>query len=233
MPDPLRITEADLRGAMREPRDWQPHHPERDAFTTWVTKGWYSLMPRDASAKGSVRVRAPVREGPKVVAHWRGAPPGGPPKDGPDKDGAPGAGGDDLSPARWWRFLLRPRGPAGGRGSGGGGRLPRDRGRRWLDSAGKDRVQDLREAPDTTNGGITRGDIDQWFRPGGQAGRQRDLESLGPVGSPKAYENGVTVYPLPGGRQAIVRTDSELGMTMEIQVPEGGRFVSTDKFRYR
>ena len=58
MSDPVRITEADLRSAMREPRYWQPHHPERSAFTTWVTKGWHALTPKDAPAKGSVWVRA-------------------------------------------------------------------------------------------------------------------------------------------------------------------------------
>lgn len=34
MADPIQITEADLRRAMREPRYWQNGHPEREGFAT-------------------------------------------------------------------------------------------------------------------------------------------------------------------------------------------------------
>ena len=94
-------------------------------------------------------------------------------------------------------------------------------------------MQELREAPDTTKGGIVRGDIDQWFRPGGQAGRQRDLEGLGPLGQPSATKDGGSIYQLPNGRQAVLRFDSAEGLTLEVQIPSSaGRFTRTDKFRY-
>lgn len=240
MPEPVRITEADLRAAMRDPRYWKSGHPEREGFSQWVTKGWKSLLPTDSPAKGSVWVKSYVRDGHRVAAHWRGAPPGG--KDGADHDGTspglPSDGDDLLTPAqggkRLWEFLFR-RAPADGRGGGRAGRLPpRDRSQRWLDAQGRDPVQEMRQAPETQNGGVVGRDIDQWFRPGGAAGRQRDLEGLGPVGQPSTTPNGGAIHQLPGGRQAMLRLDPESGLTLEIQIPDGkGGFTMTDKFRYR
>ena len=57
MANPIRITEADLRSAMREPRYGASGHPEREGFAAWVRGGFRALHPRDAPARGAVWVR--------------------------------------------------------------------------------------------------------------------------------------------------------------------------------
>jgi len=74
MPVPVRITEADLRAAMRDPRYWRSGHPERHSFAGWVSKGWQALYANEAEPQTSVWVRAYVRDGHAVAAHWRAAP---------------------------------------------------------------------------------------------------------------------------------------------------------------
>jgi hypothetical protein len=54
----IRITEADLRSAMREARYWRDGHPEREAFGRWVANGWRALCPTDGGARAAVWVRA-------------------------------------------------------------------------------------------------------------------------------------------------------------------------------
>lgn len=62
----VRITEADLRQAMRDRRYWQAGHPERHAYVNWVTEGWQALG--DAEKSGGtrevhVRAYSRVRDG--------------------------------------------------------------------------------------------------------------------------------------------------------------------------
>jgi hypothetical protein len=52
----IRVTETDLRAAMRDRRYWQPGHPERAAFGDWVTEGWQRLHGPDAATEGGERV---------------------------------------------------------------------------------------------------------------------------------------------------------------------------------
>lgn len=55
----VRITEEDLRSAMRDPRYWQFGHPERAAFNAWVTDGWRALVDaREGGGSAAVHVRA-------------------------------------------------------------------------------------------------------------------------------------------------------------------------------
>ena len=70
MPRTVRVTEQDLRGAMRDERYWRSGHPERAAFVGWVTDGFRGLYPPDGAARGAVWVRAYVRNGQPVAAHW-------------------------------------------------------------------------------------------------------------------------------------------------------------------
>jgi hypothetical protein len=72
-----RLTEADLRAAMRDRRYWLAGHPERAAYGAWVGEGWRALYPDGGQARMSVWVRPYIREGHPVTGHWRGAPPGG------------------------------------------------------------------------------------------------------------------------------------------------------------
>lgn len=51
------VTEQDLREAMRDRRTWQPGHPERQAWSDWVTTGWQGLYPADGAARPMVWVR--------------------------------------------------------------------------------------------------------------------------------------------------------------------------------
>ncbi|HYF07272.1 MAG TPA: colicin D domain-containing protein [Acetobacteraceae bacterium] len=74
MPEFQRLTEADLRAAMRDPRYWQTGHPERAAYAGWVGEGWQALHPPGQPVRAAVWVRAYVRDGHAVSAHWRSAP---------------------------------------------------------------------------------------------------------------------------------------------------------------
>lgn len=51
---PVRITQADLRQAMRDARYWKPGHPERAAYSAWVTDGFRALNPPDAAPRNAV-----------------------------------------------------------------------------------------------------------------------------------------------------------------------------------
>ncbi len=72
---PVRNTQAELREAVRDARDWTPGYAERAAFTAWVTDGSHALNPRDAAPRAAVWVKAYTRNGHTVAAHWRAAPP--------------------------------------------------------------------------------------------------------------------------------------------------------------
>ena len=52
----IRVTEGDLRAAMRDPRYWQSGHPERGAYAGWVTEGWQRLHGAEATTEGGTRV---------------------------------------------------------------------------------------------------------------------------------------------------------------------------------
>ena len=63
----IRVTEGDLRAAMRDPRYWQSGHPERGAYAGWVTEGWHRLHGAEATTEGGTRV-VRVREGGRIVS---------------------------------------------------------------------------------------------------------------------------------------------------------------------
>jgi hypothetical protein len=230
---------------MRDERYWRPGHPEREAFAGWVTGGFRGLYPSDGAERGAVWVRAYVRDGHKVAAHWRSAAPGqGQAGDGFgarfSARGGAGHGEAEIIPANW-SWIIRPkpaRSPAD-RGSGGTSAPPgRGRHPRRPDASGRDPVDDLRGQPDTRREENARGRVDQWSRPGGEAGRARDLERLRPAEPPTEYPNGVQVYRLEDGRLATLRPSTSRGSngvpTLEIAEPttQRGDFRPTDKFRY-
>lgn len=229
------VTEQDLREAMRDRRYWQPGHPERQASSDWVTTGWQGLYPADGAARPMVWVRPYRRDGHPVEGHWRSAPM---------RDGGRGADDWPVRQVGWLSAILRSRlrrGPADGRGSGGprtGGRQPiRDRGQRTYGSDGRDRVLELRGDPETRFDRIPKRDIDHWYRPGGEAGRARDLDRLRPIGERTEIGPGAFSHRLEDGRLATIRPSTGPGSdgvaTLEIAEPRGsGRFVATDKFRY-
>jgi len=246
MPRTVRVTEQDLRGAMRDERYWRSGHPERAAFAGWVTDGFHGLYPSDGAARSAVWVRAYVRNGHPVAAHWRSAPPGGGRADDMSgtrrsTSGAIDEGDAEVIPANWRSIFRsgRDRAPPD-RGSGGGAPEPKGRGRnpRRPDAEGRDPVDDLRGQPDTRRGENLRGRVDEWHRPGGDAGRTQDLERLRPVGPPIVDPDGVQRYRLQDGRMATVRPSTSTGSngvpTLEIAEPTDrpGRFRPTDKVRY-
>jgi hypothetical protein len=246
MPRTVRVTEQDLRGAMRDERYWRSGHPERAAFVGWVTDGFRGLYPADGAARGAVWVRTYVRNGHPVAAHWRSAPPGGGRADdtsgtGRSTGGAIDEGEAKVIPANWRSIFRRgpDRAPAD-RGSGGGAPGPQGRGRnpRRSDAEGRDPVDDLRGQPNTRRGENLRDRVDEWHRSGGEAGRAQDLERLRPVGPPTVSSDGVQTYRLQDGHMATVRPSTSPGSngvpTLEIAEPTDrpGRLRPTDKFRY-
>lgn len=235
----VRITERDLRDAMGDNRYWRVGHPERGAFQDWVGKGFRGLNPEDGDVRSAVWVRAYMREGHQVAAHWRSPPP---------------SRGDDLVEAKFSpgesatssdvhlisRLPGRPRqpmrGPSDGRGGAGATRPGITRERRE-GSDGRDRVEELRRDPHTQHRGTLENSIDQWDRSGGAARREADLRLLG-AGPPDVLPNGNLRYLLPNGSIATARrsTTPNRGseLTLEIAHPREatGRFERTDKFRY-
>lgn len=49
--DSIPLTDLDLKQAMRDPRYWEPGHPERAGFHDWVTKGWEALYPSNGQGQ--------------------------------------------------------------------------------------------------------------------------------------------------------------------------------------
>jgi hypothetical protein len=100
------ITEAGLRAAMRDPRYWQPGHPERSSYVARVSEGWRTLVEAEAGQDGAVNVRAYVRtvngEAVSVAAHTRGDPPGGSDV-GTDRDRSEGRAPDRIVGAAYRR----------------------------------------------------------------------------------------------------------------------------------
>ncbi len=224
MATPVRITESDLRAAIRDERYWNAAHPESTSLRQWVTEGYSALHPRDGQSRGSVWVRAYVRDGRTVMAHWRAAPPGQ---------------GGALHPAQSdgaFPRLNQPgvlRGAPDGRGSGGPTRAPGPV-QRPVGETG-DRVELLRRqsAPD----GVVHQRAYQWQRSGGQAQLERDLQALTPTGPLTDVGRGVFRQPLADGRTATIRDSTVQGRlgprTPEIQEPlPSGRAYPSDIFRY-
>jgi hypothetical protein len=248
MPAPIRITEADLRQAMREPRYWRSGHPERTAFTGWVTEGFRGRYPCDAAPRQSVWVEAYTREGHPVAAHWRGIPSASDRSSGRQTTPGQDSAGDApvLVQANALRKLweLWRRSPPDGCGSGGprsGGRPgnePTPQRRSWLGADGRDRLNDIRSDPATQRlPNAHSAGVPQYSRPGGISGRQRDLERLNPVGQPVQRGPDTTQHTLADGRIATMRraTHARSGgePTLEIAEPLGnGRFGPSDIFRY-
>ncbi len=63
MPDPIPLSAADLRQAMRDPRYWQPGHPEQAEYHAWVGGALRQLRAAEArpNANGLVWVDAYTR----------------------------------------------------------------------------------------------------------------------------------------------------------------------------
>lgn len=241
---PVRITEADLRHAMRDARYWQAGHPERAAFSAWVTDGFRALHPGDAASRSSVWVKAYTRNGRAVAAHWRSAPAGqgahDRSRDGPENSGSVGDT-PEIVQANALRNLLQMfrRGPPGGRGSGSPpGARPAPERRRWPGRDGRDRVDEMRNDPATVRlQDAHSAGTAQYSRPEGAAGRQRDLEALNPIGQPEQLRGSTLKHFLADGRIAITRNatgaTSHGELTLEIAESIGsGRFSPTDLFRY-
>ena len=224
----VRITESDLRAAMADERYWRVGHPERGAFQNWVGQGFRGLNPSDGEARTTVWVRAYMREGHQVSAHWRSAPP----RHGGDAATPPGVNQDVIPINRrgGGRPLLPPSGA--GQGNSPTRAIPRAPIR---DASGRDRVQELRDDPLTEHHRVLSGEVDQWVRPGGVAGREADLARLN-AGLPDHLGDGTTRYILPGNRVAAARPSTSPGAanvpTLEIFRPTARGFEATDKFRY-
>jgi hypothetical protein len=59
----VRITETDSKAAIGDRRYWQVGHPERQAFSGWVTDGYRALIGGRSTAGDGVWVRAYTRDG--------------------------------------------------------------------------------------------------------------------------------------------------------------------------
>lgn len=57
----VKLTEADLRTAMRDPLYWGSHQPGQTGFRDWVTRGWRALAQAETRGGGTVHVRAYTR----------------------------------------------------------------------------------------------------------------------------------------------------------------------------
>ncbi len=237
----VRITESDLRGAIADERYWRVGHPERDAFQNWVGQGFRGLNPSDGEARSTVWVRAYMRGGHWVSAHFRRAPPHHQRYIQYVSFRVPDVGGG-LIPTPVQRGPMRPRQPSRSTGGAQPGieATPARRGtqrERREGSDGRDRVEELRRDAETQHQGVLRNQIDQWDRPGGTSGRDADLRMLG-ASPPDVMANGALRYLLPNGSIATARrsTTPNAGseLTLEIAHPAEteGRFIRTDKFRY-
>jgi hypothetical protein len=75
MPDAIPMSSADLRRAMRDPRYWQPGHPEQAAYGAWVSEGWRQVSAGEATGEGMVWVAPYTRhrdgEAEEVSGHYR------------------------------------------------------------------------------------------------------------------------------------------------------------------
>ncbi|SUE43692.1 Uncharacterised protein [Roseomonas gilardii subsp. rosea] len=57
----VKLTEADLRAAMRDPLYWGSHQPGQTGFRDWVTRGWRALAQAETRGGGTVHVQAYTR----------------------------------------------------------------------------------------------------------------------------------------------------------------------------
>jgi len=72
----IAVDAAQLRAAIADERYWKIGHPERAAWTAWVTDAFQSYYnDKNASDGSTVFVRAYTRNGREVAAHTRTAPP--------------------------------------------------------------------------------------------------------------------------------------------------------------
>ena len=190
---PVMITEADRRQAMRDARYWQAGHPERAAFSAWVTDGFRALQ--------STRCRASrIGVGEGLYAQRSSG---------------------------YGTLAQRP-GDAGQAGRCGGWPRICRRGRRCARDRAGELAQPIAAVPTRAR---------RWSRVRRSAGRQRDLETLNPVGQPEEMLIGATRYSLADGRIAITRRATGVGsqgeLTLEVAEPiANGRFIQTDLFRY-
>ena len=232
----IRITESDLRAAIRDERYWQAGHPERATFQNWVGQGFRALNPTDASVRTMVWVRAYMRDGHWVSGYWRRARPRNAHHSQYASLTLPGVTStSDVLPVN--RGASRP--PI--RPAPTGQARPATRApTRWEPVRGPDgvdRVEKFRREM-FANGEFdrpTRRGYDQWVRPGGAARREADLQRLD-AGPPIPLGNGFTQYILPNGRIATARTSSSPGyegtISLEIAQPHRGDFRPTDIIRY-
>jgi hypothetical protein len=108
-----------------------------------------------------------------------------------------------------------------------------------VDNDGRDRLDELISDPQTRSAGqVHNGAIRQYHRPGGEVGRQGDLERLRPVGAPRDVGGGRLRYDLEDGRMAIVRraTHVRSGNEPTLEVfqpnPPSRTWTSVGIFRY-
>ena len=95
MPEPISLSASDLRQAMRDPRYWQPSHPERADYQAWVGDAFRQLHGADGQPGDGLVWVAPytrTRDGEteEVSGHFRHA----------DGSGTRGGAGDDAPRAR-------------------------------------------------------------------------------------------------------------------------------------
>lgn len=87
------VDAAQLRAAIADERYWKVNHPERAAWTAWVTDAFQTYYnDKNSDDGGVVHVRAYTRNGRQVAAHTRSAPPSKP----GERDEAPGGDGSDA-----------------------------------------------------------------------------------------------------------------------------------------
>lgn len=212
MPDTLTITPGFLRQAIRDARYWREGHPERQAYSDWLTGAFRALHAeqRQDGASGPVQVRAYTRT-PRhlnrpqhVGAHARGRPHGGGrgtervayrPR---DENGLPAPLGTRPQPQIGGgapvpgTTSLRPS-PTSLDGLRGLGRMTRD--------SPRTRIRDLNE---------------------GEAQMRADFGALGPR-NVQTHRNGTVVGELDGGATINMRLRSSDGRpTIEVQTPGRG-----------
>lgn len=238
MAERIRITDAELRGFLRDRRYWHPAHPERAAYVGWVTDGYRALHGTEEGRKaGAVWVKpyTRARDGKmeNVAGHWRSPRPGqaggggapGDPGDGDtiipvsrrgDRSGGtpPAGGGGGTAPRTPPKSdVLRPEGT--GSPPRPGARTPEDltaRSKPENRTSRGTRIQRVEEGP-----AQLAADFE-----GLTAGRPVRTESdrLGPV----------HIGSTADGRRVVARNSRDGRPTIEVQRADGTR--TSHEFRY-
>ncbi len=243
------VTPASLRRFMSDPRYWDAGHPERAAFTGWVTQGFRALYRGNSHAKPDGVWVSPydrVREGrlEHVSGYWRTArlstddgteaqdEPGPPTNDAPQDDRE--TDNENIIPIARRRDqpYQQPTLSEGGPSRAGGGARPSvGGGSRSLPPDLEEVLRPLEErsSPHSNNEVRTgAGNLQQ---------RQADFERLTIPGTVRHVpEKNLSTGQMPGGYQVTIRGSevSGSGPTLEISLPRsiapGSRTLR--KYRY-